>query len=108
MRRLHGSYAQRFNARHGSSGHLFQERYGAVQVKSDEQLWTVAVYIAMNPVEAGLCGRPDEWPWSSHSMVLSGTAPDWVDVPHLLDCFAAAGGDGRRRYAELFLKGQSL
>jgi len=108
MRRLHGSYAQRFNARHGSSGHLFQERYGAVQVKSDEQLWTVAVYIAMNPVEAGLCGRPDDWPWSSHSMVLTDTAPDWVDVSHLLDCFAAAGGDGRRRYAELFLKGQSL
>jgi putative transposase len=108
MRRLHGSYAQRFNARHGSSGHLFQERYGSVRVKTDEQLWTVAVYIAMNPVEAGLCGCPGDWPWSSHSMVLSDTAPDWVDVPHLLECFAAAGGDGRRRYAELFLKGQSL
>jgi putative transposase len=108
MRRLHGSYAQRFNARHGSSGHLFQERYGSVWVKTDEQLWTLAVYIAMNPVEAGLCGRPDDWPWSSHSMVLSDTAPDWVDVQHLLDSFAAAGGDGRRRYAELFLKGQSL
>ena len=108
MRRLHGSYAQRFNARHGSSGHLFQERYGSVPVETDEQLWTLVVYIAMNPVEAGLRGRPDDWPWSSHSMVLSDTAPDWVDVPHLLDRFAAAGGDGRRRYAELFLKGQSL
>ena len=108
MRRLHGSYAQRFNSRHGTSGHLFQGRYGSVRIKTDEQLWTVAVYIAMNPVEAGLCRHPDDWPWSSHSMILSDTAPDWIDVPHLLDCFAAAGGDGRRRYAELFLKGQSL
>lgn len=108
MGRLHGSYAQRFNLRHRSCGHLFQGRYGAEHIKTDEQLWTVAVYIAMNPVEAGLCRRPDDWPWSSHSMALSGTGPDWIDIPHLLDYFATAGGDGRRRYAEMFLKGQSL
>src|SRR5262245_9626283 len=74
MKRLHGSYVQRFHARHGSSGHLFQGRYGAKCITTDEQLWTAAAYIAMNPVEAGLCRRPDAWPWSSHSMVLSGTA----------------------------------
>ena len=108
MKRLHSSYAQRFNARHGSCGHLFQERYGSVRIETDEQLWTVAVYIAMNPVQAGLCSRPGDWPWSSHSMVLSNTAPDWIDAQHLLHYFAAAGGDGRRRYAEHFLKGQSL
>jgi putative transposase len=108
MRRLHGSYAQQFNSRHGSSGHLFQGRYGSVLIKTDEQLWTVVSYIAMNPVEAGLCRRAEDWPWGSHSKVMSDTAPNWIDVPYLLDCFAAAGGDGRRRYAELFLKGQSL
>ena len=108
MGRLHGSYAQHFNSRHGTSGHLFQGRYGSARITTDERLWTLAVYIAMNPVVAGLCRRPDDWPWSSHSMVLSETAPDWIDVPHLLEYFAAAGGDGRRRYAELFLKGQSL
>jgi REP element-mobilizing transposase RayT len=108
IHRLHSSYAQRFNSRHGRSGHLFQGRYGCVRIESDEQLWTVAVYIAMNPVEAGLCRDAEDWTWSSHRAVLSGHRPDWLDVPRLLDCFAAAGGDGKRRYAELFLKGQSL
>ena len=108
MGRLHASYAQSFHSRHGSTGHLFQGRYGSVRIKSDEQLWTAAVYIAMNPVEAGLCRRPDDWPWSSHSMVVSDTAPDWLDASHLLECFAVAGGDGHRRYAEHFIKGQSL
>ena len=108
MRRLHGSYAQCFNSRHGSCGHLFQERYGSVRIKTDEQLWTVAVYIAMNPVRAGLCRRPTDWPWSSHSMTVRDIAPEWIDISHLLAYFAAAGVDGRRRYAELFLKGQSL
>ena len=102
MRRLHGTYAQRFNIRHGTCGHLFQERFGLVHIESDEQLWTVARYIAMNPVEAGMCRSPGDWPWSSHSMVAADTAPDWIDVAHLLAYFAAAGGDGRRRYTEHF------
>jgi putative transposase len=108
MGRLHGSYAQRFNYRHDSSGHLFQGRYGTKRIETDAQLWTTAVYIAMNPVEAGLCRRPEDWPWSSHALVSAGTAPDWIDVPHLLAYFADAAGDGRLRYAEMFLKGQSL
>ena len=105
MRWLHGTYAGAFNKRHDRSGHLFQGRYGSVRIKTDEQLWTVAVYIAMNPVVAGLCPRPEDWPWSSHSMVLSGTAPDWLDAPRLLENFAAAGGDGRRRYADMVFEG---
>ena len=102
LHRIHGAYAKRFHARHGSSGHVFQDRFGSVRVKTDEQLWTVAVYIAMNPVEAGLCRDPAEWPWSSHHAVLTGTGPDWIDIPRLLDYFAAAGGDGKRRYAAAF------
>ena len=107
MRWLHGTYAGSFNKRHGRSGHVFQGRYGAVRVKTDAQLWAVAVYIAMNPVDAGLCRLPEDWRWSSHPLVLAGTAPDWVDIPHLLEYLAPAGGDGRRRYAEAFLKGQT-
>jgi REP element-mobilizing transposase RayT len=101
MRWMHGTYAGGFNKRHGRSGHVFQGRYGCVRIKTDEQLWSVAVYIAMNPVEAGLCHRPEDWPWSSHSLAVAGTAPDWVDIPRLLAYFEAAGGDGRRRYAAM-------
>ena len=70
MQRLHGLYAQTFNKRHKRCGHLFQGRYGGDRVRTDEQLLTAARYIALNPVEAGLCERPDEWPWSSHAGVL--------------------------------------
>jgi putative transposase len=102
MRWLHGTYAGGFNERHGRSGHLFQGRYGAKRIKSDRQLWAVVAYIAMNPVEAGVCRLPEHWPWSSHSLVVSGTNPSWMDIPHLLEYFAGADGDGRRRYAEMF------
>ena len=102
IQRMHGLYAREFNARHRRAGHLFQGRYGAVRIKTDEQLWTVAVYVAMNPVEAGLCATPDEWPWSSHSATLAATAPEWIDVRRLLSYFESAGGDPRGRYAALW------
>lgn len=99
MQWLHGRYAQGFNERHGSNGHLFQGRYGAVRVTSDQHLWTVAAYIALNPVEAGLCEQPDEWPWSSHKATLGAPSPGWLDAERLLGYFAAMGGEPRQRYA---------
>ncbi len=101
MRWMHGTYAGGFNKRHGRSGHLFQGRFGSVRIKTDEQLWAVAVYIAMNPVKAGLCRRPEDWTWSSYSTAVAGGAPRWLDIQRLLAYFEAAGGDGRRRYAAM-------
>src|ERR1044072_8823266 len=37
MHRLHGSYAQYFNRRHGLSGHLFQDRFHGGRVTTDVQ-----------------------------------------------------------------------
>jgi REP-associated tyrosine transposase len=101
MQRLHGVYAQKHNARHGRSGHLFQGRYGSVRIRSDAQLWTAVAYIVRNPVEAGLCADPDGWPWSSHRATLAGRAPPWLHVARLLAYVEAMGGEPRRRYAEL-------
>ena len=101
IQRLHGPYAQRFNRRHGRTGHLFEHRYGAVRAESDAQVWMVAAYIARNPVDARLCRSPTDWPWSSHPAVLDGCAPPWLDCERLLSYFAEAGGDPRARYAEL-------
>jgi putative transposase len=101
MGRMHGLYAQTFNTRHKHSGHLFQGRFGSVLVKTDEQLWTVAKYIARNPVEAGLCKTADDWRWGSHAALVGGAAPPrWLDANRLLGYFGAAGGDPRRRYEE--------
>jgi REP element-mobilizing transposase RayT len=102
MCRLQGLYAQTFNKRHGRCGHLFGERFGSVLMRSDEQLLTVARYIALNPVEAGLIEDAADWPWSSHAAVVNGVAaPAWLDVARLLAYFGASGGDPRKRYAEV-------
>lgn len=63
MQWLNGTYARAFNDRHGRDGHLLRGRYASVLVESDEQYAATWAYVAYNPVRAGLCRRPHEWPW---------------------------------------------
>ena len=102
MQRLHGDFAQKVNKRHRRVGHLFQGRYGAVRITTDEHLWTVVPYIARNPVAGGLVGDAAAWRWSSHAATLAGAAnPAWLDVSRVVELVGAGCRDGRRRYAEL-------
>lgn len=101
MQRLHGLHGRAFNDRHARTGHVFQGRYGSVLQTSDEQLWHTIGYIVRNPVEAGLCGTPEDWPWSSHAAVVGESPPRWLDSDTLFRCFTGLGGDGRRRYLEV-------
>lgn len=66
MHRLNGQYAQEFNKRHGRSGHLHGDRYGATRIETDGHMLRAFRYILRNPVRAGLCASPAEWNWSSY------------------------------------------
>jgi putative transposase len=64
MRRLNGDYARAFNRRHGRRGHLFSERFSSWVVEGDDYQTSTIEYVLLNPVRAGLCKTPEEWPWS--------------------------------------------
>lgn len=66
MQYLTGQYGLRFNERHDRRGHLFQGRYRSTVIGSEEHLAEALRYVALNPVRAGLCGSPEDWPWSSY------------------------------------------
>ena len=79
----HRRYTAFFNARARTTGHLFQSRFGCAAM--DEAHWLTAVrYLALNPVRAGLCRRPDEWRWSSVAAHLSGCDDALVSVSPVL------------------------
>jgi REP-associated tyrosine transposase len=65
MHRLNGTYARRFNERHGHHGHLFEARFSSTVIKSEEHYLDAIRYVALNPVAAGLCADPADWSWSS-------------------------------------------
>jgi putative transposase len=64
LRRVHGRYAQYYNARYGRCGHLWQNRYFACCL-GPGRLWAALAYVEMNPVRAGLAERPGDYRWSS-------------------------------------------
>ncbi len=64
MHRLNGVYAQGFNKRHARKGHVFEERFSAFVVESDEHFVAACQYVLGNPVRAGICDLAEDWPWS--------------------------------------------
>ncbi len=50
MQKMGIGYANYFNKKYTRKGHLFQGRFGAVYIKTNEQLQNVFVYIHTNPI----------------------------------------------------------
>ena len=93
MRILNGMYAQRFNARYLRVGHVFQGPYKAELLHRDGHLFEVCRYIPLNPVRAGLCENPADWPWSSHSAVADlAESPSFLNVDFVRSLFGGAAG----------------
>jgi putative transposase len=84
MQRLLTSYSRYFNDKTGSIGHVFQGRFGERLCANDTYFETLLAYIHLNPVKAGLIDRPEDWPWSGHRGLLSGTDP-LIDRQRVLD-----------------------
>jgi putative transposase len=102
MRDLGSRYAQWFNARYETGGgHLFQARFGSKPVLCDEQFAQLLRYVAGNPVRAGLCEHPDQWPWSSHRGLIRGDPHPLVAVDRIAVRLDNAGSS-RTPYARLF------
>lgn len=79
----HCTYARVINAREGWQGHLWQERFHSY-VMDERHLLAAVRYTELNPVRAGLCESPVEWPWSSHRAHLSGEDDKLVIVSPML------------------------
>jgi putative transposase len=80
----HRYYTRRINFRKGWRGSLWQERFHSFAMDQPHLLAT-ARSIERNPVRAGLCRTPEQWPWSSARAHLCGEDDDLVQTGPLLD-----------------------
>ncbi len=69
FKRIGARYVYWYNWKYERSGHLFQDRYKSEPITDDAHLLAVLRYIYQNPVKAGLCKRPEDYPWSSYSSI---------------------------------------
>jgi len=61
-----------FNRTHSRTGTLWEERFKSVIVESGVAARTMAAYIDLNPVRAGMVSDPAEYRWSSYGEAVGG------------------------------------
>jgi putative transposase len=70
--RVHSRYAQAFNRRYKTTGHLWHSRFFSCAL-GGRHLQTALLYVDRNPLRAGLVGAATAYPWSSANEHASGT-----------------------------------
>ena len=99
MQELNTGYSIRTNRRHGRTGHLVRNRFYSNLIEQQSHLLEVCRYIVLNPVRAGLCASPAEWPWSSYR-ACAGTelAHPFLAVDRVLGLFGQSPEAARAAY----------
>ena len=72
MKTLLQRFTRWFNREHNRRGTLWEERYKSVIVESGIAARTMAAYIDLNPVRAGMVSDPSEYRWSSYGEAVGG------------------------------------
>jgi putative transposase len=72
MKTLLQRFTRWFNRTHERSGTLWEERFKSVIVESGIAARTIAAYIDLNPVRAGMVTDPAEYRWSSYGEAVGG------------------------------------
>ena len=97
-------YVQYFNHQYKRTGTLWEGRYKATLIDSEQYLLTCYRYIELNPVRAGMVNHRSEYPWSSFAYNALGQFNQLIQ-PHLL--YKSLGGNVSLRaqnYLSLFDK----
>lgn len=73
MKDLKQRYSQWHNRRQGRKGTLWEDRYKSVLVEGDSKaLMTMAAYIDLNPIRAGMVSKVEDYRWCGYASALGG------------------------------------
>src|SRR4051794_22535210 len=103
MQYLKSSYALWFNDFRPREGTLFERRYYSDVILEEGHLFALCRYVVLNPVRAGLCRPPADWPWSSYRATAGIAAPPaWLHTDLIYAIFGG-GSAAQRRYVEFVI-----
>lgn len=71
LRRSSDSYTRYYNVKNDRVGTIFQGRFRAVLIESDEQLLHLSRYIHLNPYTSDICNDSASYNWSSYHHYLN-------------------------------------
>ena len=74
MKSVMQRFTRWYNITHKRSGNLWEDAFKSVIVEDGEAARTMAAYIDLNPVRAGMVDDPAEYRWSSYGEAIGGGA----------------------------------
>lgn len=98
IQRLSNSFAHYFNLKYKKRGHVFEDKFKATHIDTEEQLVHLSRYIHLNPVTAYLVERPEDYPYSSYKIYLGKESSDIIDPSPILNNFSS-----KTKYQEFVL-----
>ncbi|MEK6656454.1 MAG: transposase [Nitrospirota bacterium] len=99
MRHINGAYTTYYNTKRQRAGHLFQGRYKAILIEADEYAEELSRYIHLNPVRAGIVGKPEEYQWSSYQYYTGKKhTHKWLTKEYILGYFGKETTTAQKKY----------
>jgi len=71
MSDVENSFSRFFNIKFSRKGPLWQSRFKAIRIQTNEQLLHVSRYIHINPTTINLVKKPENWIYSSYNKIIS-------------------------------------
>jgi putative transposase len=72
MKSLKQRFSAWYNKKAARTGTLWEQRFRSVLVQSGDALMTMAAYIDLNPIRAGMVEKPEDYRWSGYSEAMAG------------------------------------
>ncbi len=72
MKSLKQRFSAWYNKKAARRGTLWEQRFRSVLVQSGDALMTMAAYIDLNPIRAGMVEKPEDYRWSGYSEAMAG------------------------------------
>lgn len=95
-------YVQYFNYHYTRTGTLWEGRYKATLIDSENYLLICYRYIELNPVRAQMVEHPSQYPWSSYRCNALGEANPNITAHHLYLRLAKTTEARQKSYRDLF------
>ena len=95
-------YVQYVNYTYRRTGTLWEGRFKAAIIDSEQYLLTCYRYIELNPVRAGRVTHPSDYPWSSYRAHAQGAEDPLIQDHDLYLCLGKTTEDRQQAYRNLF------
>lgn len=95
-------YVRLYNEQRERTGSLWDGRFRSRRIMSEQHMLACMRYIELNPVRAGLCGRPERYPWSSFRHNADGQSDPIVTSHSLYRDLGTSAERRRLAYSALF------